>query len=114
MQMAEDETESLAETMRDLIEASEIWTEELAKKSMMVEGFIIVIILVCLVAHFRMYSQGLEPFELVIIIVSWIIFTITITKYHGFTVKSREERDLWKARLRKLREHEEELSTLLE
>jgi hypothetical protein len=109
-----DDNLSLVETMRDLVEAAERWTEELARRSLWLEFFVLVVIGVAAAFHVVMVLRGLTPVNGAIIVLSWIVFSITLQKYHRFTTTARSERDEWKARFQRLRERETALSRTLD
>ncbi|MBU7004648.1 MAG: hypothetical protein HXS50_03720 [Theionarchaea archaeon] len=48
-----------------------------------------------------------------IILFNWIVFSITIKKYYGFMSTARSERDQWRERFSRLREHNREILQLL-
>jgi hypothetical protein len=100
---------SLAETMRDLVEAGERWSEQLAQRSTWLLFFVLIVVGVAATFHAVMVLYYPSTVNYVIILVSWVIFAITIQKYYGFMASSRRERDEWKRRFSRLRTRNEEL-----
>jgi len=100
---------SLAETMRELVEAGEKWTEQLAQRSAWLLFFVLVVIGVAAAFHVVMILYWPSIANLVIIAVSWVIFAITIQKYYDFMASARRERDKWKERFNHLRTRNDEL-----
>ncbi len=105
---------SLAETMRDLVEAGERWTEQLAQRSGWLFFFVLVVIGVAAAFHVVMVLYWPTTINYAIIGVSWVIFAITIHKYYGFMSSAKRERDEWKRRFSELRARDEKLLEQLE
>ena len=100
---------SLAETMRDLVEAGEKWTEQLAQRSAWLLFFVLVVIGVAAALHAVMILYWPSTVNYLIIAASWLIFAITIQKYYSFLATARRERDEWRGRFNRLRNRNEEL-----
>ena len=107
--MGADEQLSLAETMRDLVEAGDRWTEQLAQRSTWLLFFVLAVIGVAAAFHVAMVLYWPGTVNYAIIAASWVIFVITIQKYYGFVANARRERDEWSRRFDRLRRTNKEL-----